>query len=568
MNQLNENTEEDALPVLRAYAIATSGGIQLPSRMYLDELSAILDVSIRRAREIAESYKKTNYRPVTFNLKQSGDLYLGMYNATMDTGRVLNLLQLKERVVGNGFTPKKFGPYTIKAVRMTLRYGRFKKAFEYTKEYGAKNLSNVSNDRVSSLELIIKIKKGSKVQGASVSIFNTGRVRLSGGYIDGSPEEPVSLIRYVDDLTGLNLASKSIKLNNITGEIKLGAKIDLQQLYTLLDVTKGLAKFDDMVIEATFEPVRNVFLTKEKKDSPFLYIKFGDQFTLLMAKNGTIIVEGTEAPQKISRTIRRFVDFIKTAGILTPKGGNLRPNPKPSKLARRADNMPAPDVTRRGTTCPVDKRPVPYSFQGKCPQGDGYYVRPNPQGQPCCYKIPKRPGYLRNKVAERYARANVRVPNSVRKIFGIGMNTNNKANNVGKNTPTNMNFTHNKKVGFKIGSRQCLRYTKVGLIDLATRMGMSVPSVISKPKLCEMIAAFVKKNGKNVGFMLNGKACTTYKKSTLVKYARELGITKVDGTKEELCKQIKKASNKLMNTPVNDANFDYFMNLARKLKNK
>jgi hypothetical protein len=567
MNQSNENAE-DALPILRAYAIATSGGIQLPSRMYLDELADILDVSIRKAREIADNYKKTNYRPVNFNLKQSGDLYLGMYNATLDAGRVLNLLQLKERVVGNGFTPKRFGVYTIKAVRMTLRYGRFKKAFEYTKEYGARNLSNVSNDRVSSLELIVKIKKGSKIQGASVSIFNTGRVRLSGGYIDGSSGEPVSLIRYVDELTGLNLASKSIKLNNITGEIKLGARIDLQQLYTLLDVTKGLAKFDDMVIEATFEPARNAFLAKEKKDSPFLYIKFGDKFTLLIANNGTIIVEGKEEPQKTSKVIRRFVDFIKTAGILTPKNGNLRPNPKPSKLARRMNNMPAPDVTRRGTTCPVGKRPVPYSFQGKCPQGDGYYVRPNPQGQPCCYQIPKRPGYLRNKVAERYARANVKVPESVRKIFGIGMNTNNKSNNVGKNAPVNMNFTHNKKVGFKIGSRQCLRYTKVGLIDLATRMGMSVPSVISKPKLCEMIATFVKKNGKNSGFILNGKVCTTYKKSTLVKYARELGVTTLGGTKEELCKDIKKASNKLMNTPVNDANFDYFMNLARKLKNK
>lgn len=565
MNQLDE---EEALPVLRAYAIATSGGIQLPSRTYLDELSVILDVSIRRAREIAEEYKRTTYRPANFNLRQSGDLYLGMYNATLDVGRVLNLLQLKERVVGHGFVPKKFGDYTMKAVRMTLRYGRFKKAFEYTKEYGAKNLANVSNSRVSSLELIVKIKKGAKVQGASISIFNTGRVRLSGGYIDGSPAEPVSLIRYVDDLTGLTMASKPIKLNNVTGEIKLGAKIDLEQLYSLLDVTKGLAKFDDLVVSATFEPARNAFLTKAKKNSPFLYVKFGDRFTLLMAKNGTIIVEGAEPPQKTSRVIRRFVDFIKTAGILTPQGGNLRPDPKPSKLARRANNQPAPDVTRRGTTCPVDKRPVPYSFQGKCPQGDGYYVRPNPQGQPCCYKIPKRPGYLRNKVAERYARANVRVPNSVRKIFGIGMNTNNKANNVGKNTLTNLKFTHNKKVGFKIGSRQCLRYTKVGLVDMATRLGMTVPSVVSKPKLCDMIADFVKKNKKNVGFMLNGKACTTYKKSTLVKYAREVGVTKLDGTKEELCKEIKRASNKLMNSPANDENFDYFMNLARKLKNK
>jgi TATA-box binding protein (TBP) (component of TFIID and TFIIIB) len=569
MNQFGENAD-DVIPVLRSYAIATSGGIQLPSRVYLDELRAILDITLGRAREIAEEYKKKIYRSVNVNIRQSDGLYLGMYNATLDIGRVIDLLPIKERIIGMGFTSKKVGAYTIKAVRMTLRYGRFKKAFEYTKEYGGRNLSNVPTSKVSSLELIIKIKKGTKIQGASISIFNTGRVRLSSGYIDGAASEPTSLLQYVDSLTGLTMASKPVKINNITGEIKLGATIDLDQLYALLNVTKGAAKFDDMVLQATFEPARNVFLTKAKKDSPFLYVKFGDRFTILMAKNGTIIVEGAEAPQKTSATVKRFVEFIKTVGILTPTAGGVRPDPKPSKLARRADNMPAPDITRRGTTCPIGKRPTPYSFQGTCPQGDGYYVRPNPQGQPCCYRIPQRPEYLRNKVASRYARANVKVPESVRKIFGIGLNTNAKANNVSKNTPTNIAFTQNKKVGFKIGSRQCSRYTKVALVDLAMRLGMSIPSVISKPVLCAAISDFVKKNKKTVApmYMIDGKASNTYKKSTLVKYAKTLGVTKVNGTKEELGKEIKRAANKMMNTPVNDANFDYFMNLARTLKNK
>ena len=183
MNNFGDNTEE-VLPILRAYAIATSGGIQLPSRTYLDELAAILDTTVGRAREIADRYKRQVYRPVNFNLNQTKDLYLGMYNATLDVGRVLNLLEIKERVVGKGFGSQKFGDYTMKAVRMTLRYGRFKKSFEYTKEYGAKNLANIPASRVSSLELIIKIKIGEKIQGDSISIFNTGRGRLSGWYID------------------------------------------------------------------------------------------------------------------------------------------------------------------------------------------------------------------------------------------------------------------------------------------------------------------------------------------------------------------------------------------------
>ena len=78
----------------------------------------------------------------------------------------------------------------------------------------------------------------------------------------------------------------------------------------------------------------------------------------------------------------------------------------------------------------------------------------------------------------------------------------------------------------------------------------------------------VKKNKKNVGFMIDGKPCNSYKKATLVKYAKTLGVTKLDGTKEELCKEIKRVSNAIVNTPVNDENFDYFMNLARQIKKK
>ena len=39
-------------------------------------------------------------------------------------------------------------------------------------------------------------------------------------------------------------------------------------------------------------------------------------------------------------------------------------------------------------------RPKPYNFAtGKCPEG--YYIRPNKQGQPCCYKIPKTRTYMK-----------------------------------------------------------------------------------------------------------------------------------------------------------------------------
>ena len=63
---------------------------------------------------------------------------------------------------------------------------------------------------------------------------------------------------------------------------------------------------------------------------------------------------------------------------------------------------PAPEITRRGTSCPLERQPYPYSMQGKCLK-DRCYVKPNPQGQPCCYKIPRTIKYSESKVKAVYS---------------------------------------------------------------------------------------------------------------------------------------------------------------------
>ena len=614
--------DPEAERVLRAYAIAATRKINLPVRSYLDELEAILNVTPARAREVAERYRKDTYRPVNFQLRQSEGLYLGMYNAVLDTGSPIDIGKLRDEIKAKGMIEATVGEITFKPVKVSTRFGRFDKTFEYTKEYGAKNLrTNIPNSRLSALEFLIKIKKGNKVQGASFTLFNTGRVRFSAGYIEGEPTEPAHMVRYISANYYPIPRGTQININNITSEIKLGVPIDVELLYSLLDVSEGLAKFEGYVLKATFEPERNKFLTKDKKDSPFLYVSFGDTFTLLLSKSGSIVIEGARDIREAAQVSRRFIEVLKDTGILEARRNqkNISISPKPSKLARREDNKPAPSITRRGTTCPPDRCPVPYSFQGKCPQGPNYYVRPNPQGQPCCYKKPKRTDYIEKKVEERYKRANVKVPASVRQTFGFGQNTNNKANNVGKVAPKNLRFFYeqsvgkNKKnpVGFKIGSRQCSRYSKVALIDIATRLGMGLPSKLTKPRLCELLQNFVTLNknlpihGSNNSLKLGDRLCKTYKKSTLLKFASEMGET-VDKSmsKEEICKIIERATKKISNEAspaassaasnllaqlgtgsaassaasnllaqlgagsASNENFNYFMNLAKKLKNK
>lgn len=489
------NDDEEVKALLKAYAISTSGGIQLPSRVYLDQITGILDIPLSKARTMAENYKKTEFKPSNTPVRVSQSVSLGMYNAGLDLGKTIKIGQIRDKV--SEFVPKEINGLTFKAVEMTTRYGKFKKASVYTREYGMRQVANVPNKDLSSLHFLVKISKGNKFQGASFSIFNTGRVRFSGGYMDGTTSELKSLVKYMDMITGLNMSSKEININNITSEINVGAKIDLDQLYSLLDVGTGLAKFEGYTISTTFEPLRNLFVNKKRKDSPFLYVKFDDKFTILLTSTGSLLVEGKEPPAKTLEITKKFIEFLRIADLLTPTGRTLAFSPKPSKLSRRANNQPAPNITRRGSTCPKDKRPSPYSFQGECPGGNNFYVRPNPQGQPCCYRIPKRLDYITNKVAERYKKANVKIPDRVKKIFGITQ-TNTKAPNVGKRAPTNLTFNKNK-----LGSRQCMRYTKVSLVDIATRLGINIPDKATKAILCDMIAKRIDSKNQNFNYFMN-----------------------------------------------------------------
>jgi hypothetical protein len=69
---------------------------------------------------------------------------------------------------------------------------------------------------------------------------------------------------------------------------------------------------------------------------------------------------------------------------------------------------------------------------------------------------------------------------------------------VGRSSLDNLFITFDKKVGknkrnpvgLKIGSRQCSRYSKVALVDIAHRKGIELPKKVTKPILCEILAKF------------------------------------------------------------------------------
>ena len=160
-------------------------------------------------------------------------------------------------------------------------------------------------------------------------------------------------------------------------------------------------------------------------------------------------------------------------------------------------------MTRRGTTCPVGRRPVPYGYSGKCTSA-GCYIKPNPQGQPCCYAEPKKLDYSRDKVQELYKKAGIQIPDSVKKLFGI--TSQNRAVEVASKVP------ELKLNGNKIDSRQCLRYTKVALVDIARRLRLTLPTKVTKPILCALIKGHRKMPAGLLANIVKGKRLVSVKR--------------------------------------------------------
>jgi hypothetical protein len=386
---------------------------------------------------------------------------------------------------------------------------------------------------------------------------------MSGGYLDvilseknasnaklqPLVEQPETIRKYiVDNYTKKELfPSKRFEFNNIAGVFKINKKVMIEQT---VDKLGGISKFVNFMSEIS---------------PPLLKLKM-DDFTLRTSVAGIIQIKGIKKPDSVNKNFNEALDVIKNNFVLGVELQNFNKGEYSlSKMARRVNDKPAPDVARRGTTCPIGRRPDPYSFQGTCPGKPGkFFVKPNPQGQPCCYKVPKKIQYSKNTVKNLYNKANVRVPQNVKNKFLLGNNGNNRSNNIGVES-TNVTVVMDPKVGLKINSRQCSRYTRVALVDIAKRMGIvSIKPKASKDELCKKIQERAQNIGLNktseaagnMAIKVNGKAifgegrelkigrrrCATYDKKDLVTMSRKLGMTTVDGSmsKSDICDEFEK----------------------------
>ena len=468
---------------------------------------------------------------------------LVMYNITVDNNTPVDLVALAQRI-NPPFEKHVLGNNGIvmQVTKVTGLTGRFKPAFTITNTY---NRTGNTSEKIFALDFYIKVKLGGEIVNATFTLFKNGKIKMSGGYLSQDKEnvnndyyfeaQPEMIREYIVNTytDGQAFLRKNFKFNNVVGDFRINKGFNLS---AMAEAALG---------NISYEPELSRLLKLKYK---------GYNYTF--STTGLVQIQGLKEQDDLNKAYLAAIEFINNmSDIHKKKPGHRKlyknrnaPEGRVKKQKVLNITAPAPNVSRRGTSCPVDRRPKPYSIQGTCPK-EGCYVKPNPQGQPCCYKIPKNTKYSEKKVQNAFNKANVKVPVKVQRVFNFGQNTNNKANNTTHAGANYITVKRNAVVGLKIGTRQCTRYTKVALVDIARRLGITVKSTISKPALCELIGARAH-NVTNTNNSFGNKAVTfsngartyvvtgaspdllrigdrfakTYKRAVLFRFATKLGI--------------------------------------------
>ena len=455
---------------------------------------------------------------------------------------------------------------TIQVKKIVGRYGRFQTGFTITDAY-SKRGTDVFNRSISVLEFFVQLEYAREIVNASVSLFANGKIKISGGYLNQRSgnmnneeyfEAQPELIReyIVDNYTRKEkFLRNDIIFNNVVSAVRFNKGFNLNLISSV-----GAKAYN---------------LKYEPELSPNLFVKLGT-YNFTFSSKGLVKIQNITEYDDIEESYELLLEFVndmvdyEKAQVPNRQGRIPRMlkerNVSENRLKKQKNfnpNAPAPEVTRRGTSCPIGRRPFPYSMQGKCTK-EGCYVKPNPQGQPCCYKIPKNTKYSELKVKAVFNRANVKVPNTVRKFFKFGNNTNSKRNNTSHTNLSNIKIKMNSNVGLKIGSRQCMRYSKVALVDILHRLGSPVSKTMSKEQLCAKIqslatnvtntnnkkgtrAVKITNNGKNyvltgnsvANLKIGGRFAKTIKRDKLFAFAQKIGtFPPASATIADVCRLI------------------------------
>ena len=476
-------------------------------------------------------------------------------------------------LAGTGIKKVEIGDVEYSLVEMTGRSARLKPLFTHTAEYNFSfNKTKYDFPEFSSIDYKISMRGGDEEKFGSISIFfkpETPRIIVRGGYFDctdandfkGYYSQPRNLLEALFKIKGKNPGTLGpLKRANTVASLRTGKKFDYKKFIKN-------------------KPQVNGELNIKNKGPTQVRIKLDGDHLMSITNNGIIQVAFKNNASKVEvKRIMAKVQSIRKS-LADYFGGAVAAPIIKSKAATRIAGAPAPNVSRRGTTCPPGKRPDPYSYTGKCPEGT--YIRPNPQKQPCCYKIPAQKGYYRSKLYNVYRNAGVKMPNSVAKIFSLNKNNTTRGVNVANKNIGNAitktmarvrqaNGKMKNVQTIKIGSRQCIRFSKQQLMDYVLRTGYANTGLSKKSKqeLCDILTKLTrnkninKTNAKYVpsigtklltksgtgALMIGSKSCMSHSKIELQGLCSKAGIKSTGMTRADMCAAIESMRNTKQNT--------------------
>lgn len=255
-----------------------------------------------------------------------------------------------------------------------------------------------------------------------------------------------------------------------------------------------------------------------------MFVKWkSPRVTLILSTNGTILIKGTSNLAEGPIVFKDFVDRVGSDNVLkrlrkeappvarqsayterlnvryppaqsymrlnrnhpysNTSGYYVRPGPNKKPRYYKIPNNPAlvrPKVIKAyanaGVTIPgfvrnvlgIENNARPTTASGPRPAPnwtstlEGHYVKPGPAKQPFFYKIPAGKNAARKTVIKAYAEAGIKIPNSVRNIFGIPNNIN-----------TNVGGLTYRIEGEKINGKHYSRHKREHLLRIAQNLNIT-----------------------------------------------------------------------------------------------
>ena len=422
--------------------------------------------------EFAQFVSNSNTPPRSPTRLVLSGLNPGMFNATVnknfdaearvDLKSILKNTPLGKTSIGQGLY--------IDTKEIVGVYGRFKTGFSHTRQYGKKGDINL---KFFTVQIKFSVTNGVETNGGTVNFYKNGKIRFSGGFIGKGDEienQPELIRRFMVKSYTKKPAFfyNPFEYNNLSGQFRINGVIrDMNRLH---------ARSRGYGIISTYDP----------ELSPMMYSTYKEH-KYIIAKSGAVQISGAKNPKMLNaayRTARDLFEMLNTKGEI-----NLSVN-IPNRIAQPKKRMNA-------SSCPKARRP---------PCKSGFEAKKNPQGDQCCYKIPKKKSTRKS-------------PKNTKEI------------------------TYGENGKLMIGKKKCETLTKSTLIEMAKKLGVvNAKDKNKKEKLCAMIKQF---SFGNENFKVDDKPCISYKKNELVAMAMSKGI-EVNNTDtiKTLCQKLKLHVNK------------------------